>query len=153
MKKYLLLLSVVIIGLSACRKSDVTAEQAVVDDDKIQAYIKANVVNPHFTKDPSGIYYQVITAGTGAFPTAASTVSVAYTGKLLNGSVFDQKTNAQLSLTQAIKGWQIAVPKINAGGRITFIVPSALAYGVTGGGSIPANAVLVFTVDMIGFFN
>src|SRR4051812_12776363 len=153
MKKYLLLLSVVIIGLSACRKSDVTAEQAAVDDAKIQAYIKANIVNPNFTKDPSGVYYQVIKAGTGAYPTTASTVQVAYTGKLLNGTVFDSKTNTTLALAGTIKGWQIAVPKINATGRITFIVPSGLAYGIQTSGSIPTNAVLVFTIDLIGFNN
>ena len=91
MKKYLLLLSVVVMGLSACRKSDVTAEQAAVDDAKIQTYIKANITNPSsFTKDPSGIYYSIkqgpITTPptTRLFPTVASTVQVAYNGKLLN---------------------------------------------------------------------
>ena len=141
-------------GLSACRKSDVTAEQAAADNAKIQAYIKANVVNPStFTKDPSGVYYSVLKTGTGSFPTASSTVQVAYTGKLLNGTVFDSRPNTQLALNQTIKGWQIAVPKINITGRITFIVPSTLAYGVTGSGAIPANAPLIFTIDLIGFNN
>jgi len=140
-------------GLSACRKSDVTAEQAAVDDAKIQAYIKANIVNPNFTKDPSGIYYQVVKPGTGAYPSATSTVQVVYNGKLLNGTVFDSNPNTQLLLSQTIKGWQIVLPKINPTGRITFIVPSALAYGVAGSGAIPTNAVLVFTVDLIGFYN
>lgn len=155
MKKYLLLLSVIILGLSACKRSgDVTADQAMVDDAKIQAYLKANVPNPSiYTKDPSGIYYTVITNGTGAFPTAASTVQVAYTGKLLNGDTFDQKGNIQFSLSQVIKGWQIGIPKINKDGRIRLIIPSGLAYGATGSGSIPANGVLVFTIDLIGFFN
>ena len=160
MKKYLLLLSVVIIGLSACRKSDVTAEQAAVDDAKIQAYIKANIVNPNFTKDPSGIYYSIkqgpITTPptTRLFPTVASTVQVAYNGKLLNGTVFDSNPNIQLALSQTIKGWQLVIPKIAPTDRITFIVPSALAYGVAGSGAaIPSNAVLVFTVDLIGFYN
>ena len=141
-------------GLSACRKSDVTAEQAAVDDAKIQAYIKANIVNPNFTKDPSGIYYQIVKPGTGAYPSATSTVQVVYTGKLLNGTIFDSNPNTQLLLSQTIKGWQIVLPKINPTGRITFIVPSALAYGVAGSGAaIPTNAVLVFTVDLIGFYN
>lgn len=161
MKKYLLLLSVVIMGLSACKKGDVTAEQTVVDDAKIQAYIAANYKTTAFTKDASGLYYSIIKTGTGAYPTATSTVQVAYTAKLINGTVFEQKSNASLPLSSTIKGWQIGVLKINGGapgnpstaGRILLIIPSALAYGQSVNGDIPANSILVYTIDLIGFSN
>jgi FKBP-type peptidyl-prolyl cis-trans isomerase FkpA len=156
MKKYLLLLSVVIMGLSACKKGDVTAEQAAVDDAKIQAYMVANGVTA--TKDPSGLYYKVIKTGTGAAPTANSTVKVAYTGKLLNGSTFEMSSSSSFPLSGTIKGWQIGLLKANANtlgvpnseGRILLIIPSALAYGTTGNDKIAANSVLIFTIDVIG---
>ena len=56
MKKYLLLLSVVILGLSACKKVDFAAEQVAIDDAKIQAYIAANPSTAGgLTKDASGM--------------------------------------------------------------------------------------------------
>ncbi len=159
MKKYLLLLSVIVLGLSACKKGDVVADQAAIDDAKIQAYIAANYKTTNFIKDASGIYYAVIKTGTGAYPTATSTVQVSYTGKLLNGSQFDQSTHFLTPLSSTIKGWQIGLLHINSGtlpntadtaGRLLLIVPSALAYGTTGSGSIEANSVLVFTIDLLG---
>ena len=150
MKKYLLLFSLFIISLSACKKGDVTSEQAAVDDAKIQAYIKANNINA--TKDASGIYYQVIRAGTGAYPTTSSTVKITYTGKYLNGQQFDSSQSVSLLLSGTVQGFQLGIPHINNGGRILLIVPSALGYGTAGTGVVPANSVLVFTVDLISFF-
>ena len=161
MKKYLLLLSVVILGLSACKKVDFVAEQAAIDDAKIQAYIAANPsTTAGITKDASGIYYKILTPTTGAgpAPTEASTIKVSYKGNLLNGAGFDQSSGLTIKLASTIKGWQIGVLKINGpttsssndGGKILLIVPSALAYGSAGVGSLPANSVLVFTIDLIG---
>ena len=163
MKKYLLLLSVVVLGLSSCKKVDFVAEQAAIDEAKIQAYISAN--NITVTKDPSGIYYQILKTGTGAYPTATSTIQVGYTGKLLNGTTFEASSSAVLPLSGTIKGWQVGMLKVNAGtvnagtyvpgsgGRILLIIPSAMAYGETGSGKIPANSPLVFTIDLIGVAN
>jgi FKBP-type peptidyl-prolyl cis-trans isomerase len=160
MKKYLLLFSVVLLGLSACKKSDVTVEQATADDNKIQAYIAANYKTNTFTKDPSGLYYSVVTLGAGAYPTASSTVQVNYTGKYLNGAVFTQTSSTvNQQLSQTIMGWQIGLLHIkardpnvsgNTGGRIILIIPSGLAYGTTGNETIPANSVLIYTIDLIG---
>ena len=160
MKKYLLLLSVIVLGLSACKKVDFVTEQAAIDDAKIQAYMTANNITA--TKDASGIYYKVLKTGTGAYPTStASTIQVAYTGKYLNGTTFDQSSNFVTKLSDTIKGWQIGMLKVNAGtlgvsnsgGRILLIVPSALAYGTTGSGALAANTVLAFTIDLIGVSN
>jgi len=156
MKKYLLLLSVVILGLSACKKVDFEAEQAAIDEAKIQAYMSANNITA--TKDPSGIYYNIIRQGTGTAPTATSTIQVGYTGKLLNGTTFESSSSAVLALSGTIKGWQVGILKINGGtvnvpntgGQIRLIIPSALAYGTNSTGRIPANAVLDFTITLIG---
>jgi len=154
MKKSLLILAFFTLVFSACKKNSITtfdpAAQAAADDAKIQAYIKANNITA--VKDASGLYYQIITTGTGVNPTAASTVRVAYTGKLLDGTQFD--TNANFSTTLSanaglIQGWKTGIPFCKQGGRILLLIPSALGYGNTAQGTIPANSVLVFTIDLI----
>ena len=151
MKKYFLLFSVLIISLSACKKTDV-ATQAAVDDSKIQAYFKANNVTGT-TKDASGVYYKVLIPGTGAYPTSTSNVKVSYTGKYLNGQSFDAVTSITMLVSSIPQtGLQIGIEHINTGGRILLFIPSALGYGVSGNSSsVPANAVLIYTVDLQGF--
>jgi len=155
MKKYFLLTCLLIIAISSCKKSGTTfnaTQQATIDEGLIKSYISAN--NIVATRDPSGVYYQIITPGTGNYPTASSTVGVNYAGKLLNGSVFAPTSNLSSSLSVLIRGWQIGIPHINTGGRILLIVPSALGYGNSSPDpSIPANSVLVFTIDLLGFSN
>jgi len=152
MKKYILLFSLFAIGFSSCKKTSFDpAKQAAADDASIQAYIKTNNITA--IKDPSGLYYQVITPGTGAYPTSTSLVSMNYKGKLLNGNVFDSNTISSSPLSGFIKGWQIGIPYINTGGRILLLIPSALGYGNAANGSIPANSVLIFTVDLTGLSN
>ncbi|MCJ8210626.1 FKBP-type peptidyl-prolyl cis-trans isomerase [Mucilaginibacter sp. RS28] len=154
MKKYLLLVMVTLAGLTGCKKSDTSSNfdataQAAADDAKIKAYIQTNNINA--TRDDSGVYYQVISPGSGAYPTASSSVSVNYTGKLLDGTVFDSNSLNNYALSGLIKGWQYGIPHINVGGRILLIIPSGLGYGNTAQGKIPANSVLVFTIDLLGF--
>lgn len=160
MKRYFVLLLVITFCFSACSKKADTfdaAAQAATDDAAIQAYLKANP-SITATKDASGLYYQIITQGTGANATATSTVQVNYTGKLLDGTQFDTTTGRGSftsaltvnGVAQVIQGWVIGVPLVKAGGRILLLIPSALGYGNTSpGAGIPANSVLVFTIDVL----
>jgi FKBP-type peptidyl-prolyl cis-trans isomerase FkpA len=161
MKKYLLLLLLAVVGISSCKKSDssatdaataaTAAAQAKTDDAAIQAYLTANSITA--TKLASGLYYTVVTPGTGAYPTAASTVTVNYTGYLLDGTVFDSGKSFQSGISansSIIEGWKEGIPHINLSGRIQLFIPSALAYGTTAQTKIPANSCLVFTIDLIG---
>jgi FKBP-type peptidyl-prolyl cis-trans isomerase FkpA len=157
MKRILWICGLLIVTLSACKKDssdDYAAQQAVVDDETIQAYMKANSIIA--TKDPSGLYYSVVTPGTGPYPTSTSTVNVNYKGQFTDGTQFDSRNyTADLSLPASdggvIEGWRIGIPKINKGGRLLLMIPSALAYGQKGQNTIPANKVLIFTIDMISF--
>jgi FKBP-type peptidyl-prolyl cis-trans isomerase FkpA len=152
MKSYILLFALFIGAFSSCKKDSFDpSKQAVTDDAAIQAYTKANSITA--TKDPSGLYYQVITQGTGSYPNKNSLITGAYSGKLLNGTVFDSGTMDNDALSGYIQGWQIGIPHVNTGGRILLLVPSALAYGNTAKENIPANSVLVFTIDLTGFSN
>lgn len=159
MKKYLLLLSVIVLGLSACKKVDFAAEQVAIDEAKIQAFITANPdIAGGLTKDPSGIYYKIITTGAGPSPTATSLVKIAYVGKLLNGSTFDSSSGYTGVVSAFVSGFQNGLLKLNGpsaagvsdGGKIFIIIPSALGYGAAEQIKIPANSVLTFTVDLIG---
>ncbi len=145
----LLMFTALVVLISSCSKDDFDAEkQAVIDDSLIVSFIAKN--NIPATKHSSGLYYQVITPGTGSSVTAASTVSVNYEGKLLNGTTFDKSsTTATFPLTQVIPGWTIGVPLIKVGGKIRLITPSGLAYGNRSpGAGIPQNAVLDFTIEL-----
>ncbi len=152
MKKIFLLLALFTLVFSACKKGDSfdAAKQAAADDVKIQAYLKAN---PSITaiKDASGLYYQIITTGSGLAPTVNSTVRVAYTGKLLDGTQFETNPNISFPLSGVIQGWQIGIPFVKSGGRILLIIPSGLAYGHAGKGTIPPDTVLIFTIDLVSF--
>ena len=103
---------------------------------------------------PSGLQYKVNQAGTGISPTAQDQVTVHYTGKTLDGKVFDSSVErgqpATFGLNQVIKGWTEGVALMKKGAKYTFYIPSELAYGERGGGgSIPPHATLIFDVELI----
>ena len=84
-----------------------------------------------FLTDPSGIRYKIVAAGAGTDVIGDfSTLVCTYTGRYLDGTVFDAGVDVSFRLDQLIKGWQIILPgKIKAGGKIRIIVPSHLGYG------------------------
>ncbi len=105
---------------------------------------------------PSGLQYQVVKEGTGAIPDSASTVSVTYTGKLLNGETFDSNVGgspAKFPVTGVIPGWTEALLKMKVGSQWKVFIPSELGYGERGGprgSKIKPNAALIFDVELLG---
>ncbi len=102
----------------------------------------------------SGLQYEVIKEGDGPQPTAADQVVVHYTGKLIDGTVFDSSeergTPATFGVSQVIPGWVEALQLMKAGSTWRLFIPSALAYGPQGaGGIIGPNQTLVFDVTLI----
>jgi FKBP-type peptidyl-prolyl cis-trans isomerase len=101
-----------------------------------------------------GVYYQILTAGSGDPVRVEDTVTVYYKGSLLSdGSIFDQTRDnkaATFPLKRLIRGWQIGLPMCRAGGKIRLIIPSALAYSIrTRSKAIPPNSVLVFDIEVL----
>lgn len=105
-------------------------------------------------KTDKGLYYIIEKKGTGPNAKAGDSITVRYTGKLLNGNVFDSNTQDgitfQLGMGQVIPGWDQGFTLFNKGTKATLVIPSKMAYGPRGAGSsIPPNAVLVFDVEVM----
>jgi FKBP-type peptidyl-prolyl cis-trans isomerase len=126
-----------------------------MDDSIIQDYMKKNNIS-NALKTPSGLYYVVTQQGTGAKPTTGQTVTVNYTGKLLDGKVFDSSLKPgskpfqfPLGKGNVIRGWDEGIALLNVGSKATLLIPSALAYGQQGNQGIPGDAVLIFDVELL----
>lgn len=103
-------------------------------------------------KTPSGAIVIPEKAGTGASPTPADKVKVNYTGTLVSGRVFDttaQRGPAEFPLGSVITCWQEAIPLLKVGGKARIVCPPEIAYGPTGTGGVPGNAVLIFEVELL----
>jgi FKBP-type peptidyl-prolyl cis-trans isomerase len=120
-----------------------------------KAFFEKLKENKNVVELPSGLRYEVVQAGNGAFPTPTDTVQVNYTGKLINGSVFDSSVSGgkpvEIALNQVIPGWTEGLQKINAGGKIRLYIPPQLAYGDNGQQGIPPGSTLIFDIELLGF--
>jgi peptidylprolyl isomerase len=110
---------------------------------------------PGLITTKSGLMYEVLTNGSGASPASTSTVSVKYTGTLLDGTVFDSTDSrgaASFPANQVIPGWTEALVTMKRGEKRRLVIPPDLAYGERGyPGVIPGNAFLVFVVELVDF--
>lgn len=102
----------------------------------------------------SGIWYEVLEAGEGPSPDAQDTVVAHYTGRLLDGTVFDSSRErgqpARFPLTGVIQGWQEILPRMQEGGRWRVVIPYELAYGAQGRPpTIPPMAALEFDIELV----
>lgn len=137
----LLLFSIV---FNSC-KEDTFIDWKILNDNW---YAKHNT-DAGFIKTESGLQYKVIYQGDLRKPNSSSNVTVKYTGKLINGIVFDKSDSFQTNLSQVIKGWTEGISKMNVGGHYLFYIPANLAYGKSGKGTIPPYSVLIFDVTLI----
>lgn len=120
-----------------------------------QQWLQENAKRPEVVVLPSGLQYEVLQAGTGATPGPATRVTVHYEGRLTDGSVFDSSYKrgqpATFGVNQVISGWTEALQLMPVDSKWRLFIPSDLGYGEQGAGaSIPANATLVFDVELLG---
>ncbi|MDE6632379.1 MAG: FKBP-type peptidyl-prolyl cis-trans isomerase [Muribaculaceae bacterium] len=112
--------------------------------------------NSGYQTTPSGLKYVTVVEGTGASPKETDVVTVHYTGRLLDGTVFDSSVErgepTSFPLQMVIKGWTEGLQLMKVGGKTVFYIPSNLAYGEMGtpGGPIGPNQDLIFEVELLG---
>lgn len=134
------------IALLSCKKEDSQAEK---DEATITQYIADKGLSAKAVGN--GLYVVTEVEGTGDKPTLADDVTVFYKGYLTAGGVFDSTGTepATFPLTAVIEGWQQGIPQFKEGGKGTILIPSALGYGSRQAGSIPANSVLIFDIELV----
>jgi hypothetical protein len=120
--------------------------------------ITLNVKLPTMTTASDGLQTGTSVAGSGSGAVDGQSLEVNYTGYLQNGTVFDSSLNAgrspfdfTLGAGQVITGWDQGLVGIKVGEQRVLVIPPALAYGSAGQGSIPANATLIFVVQLLAF--
>lgn len=120
-----------------------------------EAFLAENGKRVEVKTTPSGLQYEVLTEGDGPRPEANDQVEVHYTGKLIDGTVFDSSVDrgmpATFGVTQVIPGWVEALQLMKAGSKWRLFIPSNLAYGSNGapGSPIGPNATLIFDVELL----
>lgn len=118
-------------------------------------FLAKNKSNPKVKTTASGLQYEVLQEGDGKTkPKASDVVQVKYTGKLLDGTVFDSTDKnggapMDINLGAVIKGWTEGIQLMSKGSKYRFYIPSELAYGDNGAGPIPAGATIIFDVELV----
>ena len=116
-------------------------------------FLDANGKREEVKTTPSGLQYEVLKEGDGPMPAATDSVKVHYTGRLLDGTVFDSSVSrgepATFPLNRVIPGWTEGLQLMKEGAKYTFFIPSDLAYGPQGAGQIPPHSTLIFDVELI----
>jgi FKBP-type peptidyl-prolyl cis-trans isomerase FkpA len=147
--KHFAWIMIALIWVAGCKKED----QADIDEALIVQYIADNQLDA--VRTSTGLYYVIQDSGSTDRPGLSSTVRMYYTGKLINGEVFDGVNSPadplELPLAWTIAGWQEGVPFYGRGGKGILLIPSELGYGEEGAGEIPKNAVLVFDIEVVDF--
>jgi FKBP-type peptidyl-prolyl cis-trans isomerase len=137
--------------------------KVTVAKNKVEAEAKAKAEADRLVKEKfptaqtsaSGLKYIIEKEGEGEHPTPSNTVTIHYTGTLLDGTKFDSSVDkgqpATFPLPRLIKGWQEGLGLIGKGGKIKLIIPPDLGWGAQGVGAIPPNAWTVFDIELFSF--
>ncbi|MEP1150377.1 MAG: FKBP-type peptidyl-prolyl cis-trans isomerase [Balneola sp.] len=134
---------------------ELTSKVQEVNKEEGEAFLAENKTKEGVVETESGLQYKVIEEGSGASPTAESTVEVHYEGTLIDGTKFDSSYDRgetiEFPLNGVIPGWTEGVQLMKEGATYMFYIPSDLAYGANPrpGGPIKPNSTLIFKVELI----
>lgn len=128
----------------------------IAQEKKAAEKLKIDELSSNSTETPSGLMYTIQKEGNGDKAKASDVVKVHYTGKLVDGTVFDSSVERgtpiefPLGVGRVIPGWDEGIALLSVGGKAQLIIPPHLAYGERGaGGVIPPNATLIFDVELV----
>lgn len=136
------------------KQQEAASKMAEVNKAAGEQFLAENGKRAEVKTTPSGLQYEVLVDGDGPVPTAQDQVEVHYTGKLIDGTVFDSSEErgvpATFGVTQVIPGWVEALQLMKAGSKWRLFIPSNLAYGPQGAGNvIGPNSTLIFDVELL----
>jgi FKBP-type peptidyl-prolyl cis-trans isomerase len=119
-----------------------------------QAFLAANALKPGVSLRPDGLQIKILRNGFGKRPAPTDTVKMYYTGRLINGTVFDGTSPglpASLEVNSVIPGWIEALMLMREGDHWQLVIPPNLGYGVEGRGNgiIPPNQALIFDIQLL----
>ena len=118
-----------------------------------KAFLAENAKKDGVIVTKSGLQYSIVKKATGPKPKADDTVTVHYVGTLIDGTEFDSSVKrgkpATFPLNRVIPGWTEGLQLMSVGEKYKFVIPAELGYGEQGAGTIPANATLVFEVELL----
>ncbi|HQU09576.1 MAG: hypothetical protein B7X06_04430 [Verrucomicrobia bacterium 21-51-4] len=128
-------------------------KEAQANKEAAKAFFTKLASDKKITKTPSGLYYEILAAGKAPKPTPQDMVEVNYSGKLINGSVFDSSYDrgepAIFSLEGIIPGAREGLQLIGEGGKIRLYIPSDLGYGDRDIPGIPPGSALIFEFELL----
>lgn len=151
------------IGLTLKKFDDQMRDK--VEKQRAEAMEKAMVVGDSFIdkykeehsdeiETESGLLYRILRKGFGDIPTLEDKVIVHYSGKLVDGTIFDSSINkgepATFRVNGVIMGWQEALTMMPVGSKWELVIPSILGYGEKSQGNIPGMSTLIFEVELLG---
>lgn len=124
---------------------------APLTDESQQAFLDAQTARDGVQKLPSGLLFEILTEGEGQSPAATDRVKVTYTGRLADGTVFDETEKAiTFPVSGLVKGFSEGLQLMKPGGTYRIFIPAALGYADKGAADvIPPNAALDFTVTLL----
>ena len=136
------------------KQKEQLAKSAEINKQAGEAFLKENGKRAEVKTTPSGLQYEVLVEGSGKSPSRDDRVEVHYTGKLIDGTVFDSSVErgvpATFGVTQVIPGWVEALQLMKEGAKWRLFIPSNLAYGPQGAGpTIGPNSTLIFDVELL----
>jgi len=141
---------------SSCKKAEdqsvlflSPAEQLAKDVAIIEDYLDQEGLVAQQTA--SSLYYIIDEEGTDGHPTSTADVQVTYRGIFPDGTEFDSGDKVTFNLGGVIAGWREGIPLFMKNGKGKLLIPSGLAYGPQGAGSIPRNQVIIFDVELHNF--
>lgn len=136
------------------KQREEAARMAEINKAAGEEFLTKNGKREEVFTTPSGLQYEILVKGDGPTPTANDRVEVHYTGKLIDGTVFDSSVErgvpATFGVTQVIPGWVEALQLMPKGSKWRLFIPSNLAYGPQGAGpTIGPNSTLIFDVELL----
>lgn len=133
---------------------EATVKEAEAAKEEEARFFAENKTKDGVITTASGLQYKVLQQGEGDKPTLNDNVTVHYTGKLLDGTVFDSSVERGEPITigvdRVIGGWTEILPLMPLGSKYIVWIPSELGYGSQGNGPIKPNSTLVFEMELLG---